>query len=346
MLVKFESFRDSPPEGWDNFVESLGGTVFHSSYWADLQRHVQGATPVFICGRDESGHPTGVALGLLRQSRRPVLGRLSRAFELPSYPATLSPQLRAGEALIRESERVASRFGCARITIHSNFSGRSELLREFPDYVTRDRFEFEVDLSAETEILWKAVKKDQRDRIRKLEQSGVEYEWTTRPDAVDVLGAVRETALERRVERNQGFALPSDPDYYRKLYDALIAPGAARLMIAKQRGTVIAAILYATFARKAYSVFSGSTETGYKLGAQTGLFWYALSTLKAEGYRVLNRGGTPAEAADEKHPLHGIYRFKERLGTTPVLCRSGEKILSPFKHRVAEALNTVRSRIG
>ena len=341
MSLRFETFRETPPEGWDDFVADLDGTVFHSSHWAELQRQVQATRPVFICAKDERGRPAGAALGLYRQSRYPVLGRLLRGFELPSHPVAGAPEPHVCEALVMESERIARQLGCARIRINSNFSGGSELLQNFPDYVTTDRFEFEVDLSTDSEVLWKAIKKDQRDRIRKLTQADVEYEWTAGADATDALGAVRETALERRAERNQEFTLPSDSGYYGKLYKALIAPGAARLLLAKQGGAVIAAILYATFARKAYSIFSGSNEAGYKLSAQSGLFWFAVTTFKEEGFRVLNRGGVPGTAAEEQDPLHGIYRFKQRLGTKPVPCRSGEKVLSPIRDRIARLRRAV-----
>jgi lipid II:glycine glycyltransferase (peptidoglycan interpeptide bridge formation enzyme) len=126
------------------------------------------------------------------------------------------------------------------------------------------------------------------------------------------------------------------------LHRTLVQPGAARLLLARQGGEVIAGILYSTFARKAYSVFSGSTEAGYKLGAQTGLFWFAVTTFKQEGFRVLNRGGVPAEAEQEGHDLHGIYRFKHRLGTTPMHCASGDKVLSAFKDKLARVRELVR----
>jgi lipid II:glycine glycyltransferase (peptidoglycan interpeptide bridge formation enzyme) len=157
------------------------------------------------------------------------------------------------------------------------------------------------------------------------------------------LSAVRQTALERRLEREQGFDLPSDPAYYDRLHRTLVECGAARLLLARQGGAVIAAVLYATFARRACSIFSGSTEAGYRLSAQTGLFWYAVQTFRQEGFRILNRGGVPAAAAGENHDLHGIYRFKHRLGTTPVRCVSGEKVLSPLKDRIAKLRGLVRN---
>lgn len=334
------------PPGWDSIVESYGGTVFHSSAWADYQRQVQGCDPVFVVTSNASGSLAGAALALFRRSRHPLLGRLLRSMELPAHPVATGSDPDGSRLVLGEVERVAREFGCARLSVGSNFSGDSRLDLTSLGYSTRDRLEFVVGLEGDTDSLWKAIKKDQRDRIRRLERDGVTYEHTSQLEAMKELSAVRQTALERRLEREQGFDLPSDPAYYERLHRALVGRGAARLLLARQGGAVIAAVLYATFARKACSIFSGSTEAGYRLSAQTGLFWYAVQTFKQEGFRVLNRGGVPAAAAEENHELHGIYRFKHRLGTTPVRCVSGEKVLSPLKDSIAKLRGLVRNPLA
>ena len=60
-----------------------------------------------------------------------------------------------------------------------------------------------------------------------------------------------------------------------------------------------------------------------------------------EGLRLLNRGGVPGSAAEEGDPLHGIYRFKHRLGTTPVSCTSGTVVLD----RVRDYLMGLQHRL-
>jgi hypothetical protein len=345
MSLKLSVAFDEPPPGWDEAVEAVGGTVFHSAEWAEFQRQVQGCEPVFVQARDESGKPTGVALALFRRSRRPVLGRLLRSMEMPAYPAAADADPVLAGAILAEVERVARKQGCARLGVHSNFSSGSVLALAPLGYATRNRMEFMVDLTTDADTLWKAIKKDQRERIRRLERDGVQYEATSAPEGMEQLHAVRQTALERRLERDQGFDLPPDLEYYKLLHRTLVHPGAARLLLARQGGEVVAGILYSTFAQKAYSVFSGSTEAGYKLSAQTGLFWFAVTTFKQEGYRVLNRGGVPAEAEQEGHDLHGIFRFKHRLGTTPVRSVSGEKVLSPLKDRLARVRELIRPSV-
>jgi lipid II:glycine glycyltransferase (peptidoglycan interpeptide bridge formation enzyme) len=262
--------------------------------------------------------------------------------ETASYPVVLdgSPELMI--RMIHETERAARKLGCARLAIGSNFSGNSQISLSDLGYSTAERVEFMVDLTAEEDALWNAIKKDQRDRVRRLARDGIEYETATTLEGMGALSNVRQTALERRLERDQGFSLPSEVRYYELLFRTLVEPGAARLLLAKQQGAVVAAILYATFGGKAYSIFSGSTDAGYKLSAQTGLFWHAVTSFRREGFRWLDRGGVPAAAANEGDELHGIYRFKHRLGTTPVRCVSGEKVLSPIRDRIARLRDIAR----
>lgn len=342
MTDKVKVWIGSPPQGWDESIEAIEGTVFQSTAWARFQREVQGNEPVFIQAQDESGAVVGGVLGLFRKSRHPILGLFLRSMETASYPVVVDGNADRVRWLVQETERAARNLGCARLAIGSNFAGNSNVSLSGMGFATEERVEFMVDLTSEEDALWDAIKKDQRDRIRRLTRDGVEYETITSIEGLKALSMVRQTALERRLERDQGFSLPSDDSYYEILHRTLVEPGTARLLVARQQGSVVAAILYATYAGKAYSIFSGSTDAGYKLSAQTGLFWHAVTTFKREGFRVLDRGGVPAAAADEGHELHGIYRFKHRLGTTPVRCVSGAKVISPMRDRVARLREMLR----
>lgn len=342
--LRVDSCFGVPPFGWDTKIEAIAGTIFHSTAWARFQHEVQGCEPVFIQAQDESGALIGASLGLFRKSQHPILGVFLRSMETASYPVAMGNDTDLVVRMIMETERVARKLGCGRLSLGSNFSAATGVSLEDIGFATQERLEFIVDLTAAEDALWNAIKKDQRDRIRRLSRDGVEYETTTLLAGMKELGAVRQTALERRLERDQGFSLPSNDSYYALLHRTLVEPGAATLFLARKQGAVVAAILYATFARKAYSIFSGSTEAGYKLSAQTGLFWHAVTSFKRNGFQVLDRGGVPAAAADDGHDLQGIYRFKHRLGTTPVRCVSGEKVLSPLKERIAALRKMVRGR--
>jgi hypothetical protein len=274
-------------------------------------------------------------VAFFHRSRHTLASWLIRGLALPSHPflARRDPDLAA--AFLGGCEAWARRLGCARLTLNSFMSGDSPLLPSTHGHVESLRMELVADLRADADTLWRNLRKDQRERVRRLGREGVVVgQGTTLEDFQDLF-TVRDATRRKRWERGQALDVQDSPVFYEGLYRHLAERGAGRLFVARRQGEVVAALFFTTFNRAAYSVFSGSTDEGYRSGAQTGLYWAAVETLKAEGFVELNRGGVPASAQDEADPLHGIYQFKLRLGTTPVLCRSGSKVLSPVREGLA-----------
>jgi hypothetical protein len=340
MTLELEIRRGSPPDGWDDTVRRLGGSVFHSTLWAEYQRKATGAEPVFLFGRDRQGGLAAGAVGLFRKSPWPGASLLLRHVVFAAHPLVAGGDAVLAGDFLRRCEEWARAAGCARISLGSFMSGASPLVPGAHGYRETRRVEFLVDLRRDRDSLWKAIRKDQRERIRRLEREGVSVEATTRPEDIQGLASVRQATQEKRSERGQVYEVRADETFSADLYDHLVKQGAARLFVARRAGDVLAALFFVTFNDRAYSVYSGSTEAGYRIGAQSGLFWTAVERFKDEGFELLNRGGVPASAEDESHPLHGIYLFKLRLGTTPTVCRSGTKVLSKFRDRL------VRLRAG
>lgn len=346
MPASVEVFSGTAPPGWDEIVSGLGGNIFHSLVWAEYQSHRGAGESIFLLARDPGGRSLGGAVALYRKSRRPVLSLLLREFEVTAHPFGFAEDPAGLANFVGRCEGVARDFGCATIVLGSNMSGDSPFVPGEHGYVESLRVEFHADLRRDRDELWSDLAKDQRERVRGLPRKGIGVEEGA--DRADLKGLqmVRENTQEKRSRRGQGYEL-SDGGLYDTLYDGLLARGAARLFVARHEGEVIAALFFSAFNGQAYSVFSGSTEFGYKAGAQSGLYWKAVETFKGEGFWRLNRGGVPASAEGESDPLHGIYRFKKRLGTVPVLCRSGEKVVSRARHqlfRLREMLASWRVR--
>lgn len=339
--MSLEVSRGQAPGGWDDMVSALGGSIFHCTLWAAYQGRGEALEPVFLLGRDASGTPCAAALALLAASPRALASRLFRDFRLTAHPVVRGADPVLAAAFLRHCEAFARSLGCTRLGLDSFMSGTSPLRPVEHGFVETERVEFTLDLERDTDSLWQGIRKDQREKIRRLKREGVVVaEGTTLAD-LTALGAAREATQARRDERGQGYDLSSDSTLYESLYNHLVHRGAGRLFLARRDASVLAAILFSTFNRRAYSVFSGSTDVGYKMGTQSGLFWSAVETFKAEGFRQLNRGGVPGSAAREDDPLHGIYSFKLRLGTTPERCVSGDKVLAPFR----QGLRTLRDRL-
>lgn len=342
MIQTIESWTGTAPVGWDDTVCRLGGSVFQTCLWAEYQRKTQNVQPVFLLGRNAQGAERGVAVVLVEQSPWPVFSLIFRTARLTAHPAIQDPDPGAIDLFMGLIEDYGRKRGCSRLFLESFMSGDSAFLPSLHGYQEASRVEFHLDLTRDPEDLWKGIGKDQRDKIKRLTRDGINIEeGKTRAD-LQGLGIVREATQAKRSARGQGYDSNADAGFYEDLFDYLVSRGAGRLFLAKEAGEVIAGLLFSTFNGCAYSVLSGATDRGYRVGAQSGIFWTAVETFRREGFTLLNRGGTPASAETEGHPQHGIYMFKKRLGTTPRICLSGEKVLSPTRDRLAQLRERLR----
>lgn len=342
MIQTLETWVDNPPEIWDEIICQLGGTIFQSRLWAEYVKKTQNVQPIFFLGRDADGNKRGVALALYSQSPWPIASLIFRTARLTAHPVICDPQAGEVEAFMGLIEDYARSLGCGRLILESFMSGNSTFSPTTHAYAESSRFEFHLDLTRDPDELWKGIGKDQRDKIKRLTRDGFSIEEGKTQNDLHGLGMVREATQAKRSARGQGYDSSADTNFYEDLFDYLVSRGAGRLFLAKEGSEVIAGLFFSTFNGRAYSVFSGATDRGYRLGAQSGIFWAAVETFRREGFTLLNRGGVPAAAEQEGHPQHGIYVFKKRLGTTPRLCSSGEKILSPTREWLVRLRDRLR----
>ena len=342
-MKDLEVWEDSSPTHWDEMVCQFNGTVFHSSIWAEYQKNIQNAVPVFIFAKGKTSEAGVGTVALFRQSRLPIVSTFVRELVLLAHPFTGLGDGNESRKFFEQCEELGRQWGCSRLSIESFYSGYSSFVPEEHGYEESRRVEFYLDLQRENSNLWLGIKKDQRERIRRLERQGIVITEGTSLDDLKGLKLVREATQGKRALRGQNYSISKDETMYQQLDQYLTKRGIGRVFLAMQEGEVIAAIFFATFNGTAYSVFSGSTTAGYKLSAQSGLFWEAVKRFQSEGFRELNRGGVPESASLEGDPLYGIYQFKKRLGTTPLTCRSGMKILNPLKEKLSRTWESVKA---
>lgn len=346
MTATAEIHRDVPPDGWDRIVASLGGGIFHSHGWARYQTDVSATKAVFLLARDERGEPIGAAVMVVHESRIPLLAPFLRDLTFTAHPVALGDAAEPAAALFEDGERLARSLGCARLWLGSFGSGRSPIRPSARGFRETERTEFVADLTAGLDAVWGAIDKKQRERIRQLERKAVLVTTESGRDALRILQSLRGSTQQKRAARGQGYSLATGSRLDDAIDRRLLQENLARIFVARVEGDPVAAILYGTFGGRAYSMFSGSSGEGYRLGAQSLLYWRAVQNFSAEGFVELNRGGVAGATASPEHPLHGIYQFKLRLGTTPLTCRSGVKVLSPLRAAVADLKNRIAGHGG
>lgn len=344
MQLKLTVAEGVAPPWWDSKLTELHGNLFHSSGWAHYQTRLRGGTPLFVYAGDPSEGLLGMALVQRTGSSLPVLAQISGQAELAGHPV-VAAQERADPFMTALESEVRSQ-GCVRLVVNSNMSAGSAFIPQRHGYEVTERLEFLADLTRDEDALWSAIAKDQRARIRKMEREGVVLEQSADRNDLYGLRVARESAQQRRSDRGQGYELTKSDVFYDRIHDCLIEPGLARLFVARGQDDIVAAILFGAFNGRAYSIFSGSTKQGYKMGAQSGLYWTAVRYFRGQGFELLNRGGLPASAQQDEDPLHGIYRFKKRLGTEPLACYSGAKVLSPMKEGLNQFRKKLQSTLG
>jgi hypothetical protein len=338
-----QSYQSVPPD-WERISTSMGATHFHASEWILYRASTLKATPVFFVGFDERGAAVGAAAGYIEQSSRTATVPFTRRLVLESHPLMASPARAFAPLFVNQIVSEARRLWCVTLEMQSFFSGNSTALDgEASALVRSSRLEFVVDLRQPLDAVWKSISKEQREKIRRAEKAGITVQTSDSESAYQDLLTLQVATRDRRTAQGQGYDLDTDAQRYEDLYAALASAGLNRLFIATHEGKPVSAILFGTFNKRAYSIYSGSNPTGYKFSAPSLVFWHALQWFHEHGFEIVNRGGVSAEAKTPEHPQHGIYFYKSRLGTQEQVCTTGIVDLRPWFAKVGRAIRSMRS---
>lgn len=171
-----------------------------------------------------------------------------------------------------------------------------------------------VDLAPEPEALLADMHKKTRYNIRLAERHGVRVEPGL--DAGDLnawYGLYEVTARRDRIAIHP-------LSYYRDLWNLCRPGGLAygqgarlHLLLAKKDDTLLAGIWVLHWAGRATYIYGASADEQRELMPSYALQWAALEQARAAGCADYDFFGIPP-AADEAHPLHGLWRFKTGFG--------------------------------
>jgi len=173
-----------------------------------------------------------------------------------------------------------------------------------------------VDLRPDEDGILDAMKSKTRYNVRLAEKRGVTVEEGTTADLEGWYALYRETSARDRI------AIHSLP-YYRGLFEAAagraasagVAP-AVRLLLARADGKLLAGNIVLFWRKAAVYLTGASSGEQRNLMPTYALQWAAMRMAKAAGCETYDLYGCPP-AADESHPMFGLYQFK--TGFSPLL---------------------------
>jgi lipid II:glycine glycyltransferase (peptidoglycan interpeptide bridge formation enzyme) len=170
-----------------------------------------------------------------------------------------------------------------------------------------------LDLTLSLEILLTQMKGKCRYNIRLAEKSGVKVRVAEASEIGIFYSLYQTTAKRDRI------AIHSR-DYYESLLRQSSAGAAGgftgaevRLYIAEHEGEALAAIITLFSAREAVYLYGASSNDKRNLMPSYLLQWQAIQDAKQYGAAIYDFYGIPP-TDDEKHPMHGLYRFKTGFG--------------------------------
>lgn len=263
--------------------ENPFATVGYAAAREDARSEVQ------ILQGDESD-PRSWCLAVLRR------GRVGCSLEVPSLAFAV-------DATVEESlHRLAATHRIGLISLETFGSPSAVELTDRQGRRLHTRTEFVLDLTAAPDLVT-LCSKSHRERIRKAARSGIDVVRLPSVGAITTLERLHDQSMDRRQARGE--------DVPRGLMQGgqrLLDLADARVYAAEYQGTVVAAVLVAVSAMGAYTVYSGNSPEGMRVGAAHLLRARLAETMRAEGRRTLNLAGAGLDQ-------EGLADFKRRFGS-------------------------------
>lgn len=308
---------------WDALVaKHAQGHMLQSWAWGELKQSF-GWQPLRVAVTN------GVSVAAAQLLIRPLYG-LSVAY-VPRGPLFAAEEI-LNRGLLQALQRIARRRRAAFLRLEPNVLETSNTANVLNSWLQTQRFapsdpmqprsSIHLDLTPEPDTLFASFSKGHRADVRRAERNGVSVRVGETEADLDTFYAIMQSTGAR-----QEFGIHARAYYQtaRRLFG-----DGARLLIAEQNGSALAAFLVFAWGREATYMYSGSTEAGLKQGANHLLQWHAIQWARERGCALYDLWGIPdafgqmAHAAGaeldrleqeaKQHPLYGVYRFKKGWG--------------------------------
>jgi len=157
-----------------------------------------------------------------------------------------------------------------------------------------------LDLEPDEGVMWKKLKKECRNRVRKAEKEGVQVHEVPSPE---FFRTYWEMAKDVYAKSRRPPAIPLE--FFVRLWDRLRPKGRIRVLVAEHKGEPIASLISLIHRDTVYDWDGVSYLKAYKLAANNLLEWEIIRWASREGFRRYDMLG-----AD----IPGVARFKASFG--------------------------------
>ena len=155
--------------------------------------------------------------------------------------------------------------------------------------------------------------------VRAAERNGLTFHENSYPKIIDdLLFLLEETKSIRLSKSYEKYSYFYISWLDKEILCKLIKNRIARAFYVKKQDDILSVSLELVHNKKAYGLFIGTNQVGYKLKANTLLNFKVIETLKSEGVEHYNFGGVPDDTNSK-----GLIFYKTSFGANEHMCTGG-----------------------
>lgn len=300
---------------WEGLLRSFGATPFFAPSWLECFR-TRHRTPVYL-RFVSNGTTIGLAAGLRNEPSNPLLKKFFRILFFYSGPVVVDADQGLARDCLEKLIGYASANKYTHIKLESwdspcalNFDGLA--------FKPSTRREYVLDLRPSLAELRKNMKNRMRD-VRAAESNGLTFHEGGSPEILDDLMSLLEETKSVRLAKNyQNYSYFYISYLDQDALHRLFKNGILKAFYVKKQDDVLSVTVDAVHHRRAYGLFVGTSQAGYKLKANAFIQFKTIEKFKNEGIEFYNFGGVPSDSSAK-----GLVFFKTSFGARERLCCGG-----------------------
>ena len=292
ILMEITELRKEDETAWDTYIhKSSSSTFYHQIGWRNVVEKTYKHKPIYSVAKEE-GEIQGILPLFLLKSM--IFGKKLVSVPFAPYGGVCADNKTIEKALIEEAKRITKDCGADYLELRCLNQNKNE-----PGLATNNNYiTFVLNLSQDSDIVWKRFNNKVRNAIRKALKSNLEISHDN--NLKEFYG------LYTKNMRDLGTP-PHSYAFFKNLLHEF--PKHTRIVRVQHNGISIAALFLLFFKDIVTSGWATSDKAYHKFNPNNLLYWEVIKTGCEEGYEYFDFGRSIYDS--------GTFKFKKPWGAEP-----------------------------
>jgi len=309
------------PSQWSSFVYNHpNGNVFQTPEMNEVYKKTKNYEPISFAVIDDNDEILGILLAVIQKEHSGFLGKFSTRSIIMGGPLIKDNNTEVLDFILTEyNKRIKGK------AIYTQFRNQWQWNETEKEIFKKHGFEYEshldifVDLNKSEDELWKNLKSQARNKIRKAEKMGVDFKEIKSEDEISECYQILEEVYHQAKLPIPDFSL------FKNANKALSDKEMIRFFVAVKDEKIIGTRIVFTFNNLLYDWYAGSKRNYYKYNPNDFLPWKIIEWGIENGYKTFDFGG-----AGKPNVPYGVRDHKMKFGGDLLEFGRFEKVHKPF----------------